>query len=83
MLCPHDLTNNYFRYTAKEVAQYIGLASFRNYGYYQITGDTTLDLFHSPMDQDTINQNRLLSIVDNRVHFYYEENINRRNKIWH
>jgi hypothetical protein len=83
MLRPHDLINNYFRYTPKEVAQYIGLASFRSYGYYSATGDASLDLFHSPVDQDTINQNKLLSIVDNRVHFFYEEDIKRRVKIWH
>ena len=83
MTKPHDLISNYFRYTPKEVAQYIGLASFRNYGEYTVTKDTTLDLFHSPVDQDNINQNRLLRIVDDRIHFYYEEDIPRRNKIWH
>jgi hypothetical protein len=83
MLRPYDLINNYFRWTPKEAAQYIGLASFRNYASYRVTGDTTLDLFHSPVDQDNIKQNRLLRIKDDRIHFYYEEDINRRNKLWH
>jgi len=83
MLNPHELIKYAFKYTPKEVAQYIGLASFRNYSYYRVTGDRSLDLFHSPVDQDTINQNRLLRIVDGRVHFYYEEDAKRRNRIWH
>jgi hypothetical protein len=83
MLNPHELIIYAFKWTPKEVAQYIGLASFRNYSDYVVTGDKSLDLFHSPVDQDTINNNRLLRIVDGRVLFYYEEDIKRRNKIWH
>ena len=83
MLNPYELINYAFKYTPKEVAQYIGLASFRNYSEYRVTGDKSLDLFHSPVDQDTIQQNRLLRIVGDRVHFYYEVDTNRRNKIWH
>ena len=83
MIKPHDLISNYFRYTPKEAAQYIGLASRRNYGEYTVSQNKTLDLFHSPVNQDIINQNRLLRIVDDKIHFYYEEDISRRNKIWH
>lgn len=83
MLNPHELITNSFRWTPREVAEYIGLASFRNYSEYKLTGDKSLDLFHSPVDQDTIQQNRLLRIVDGRVHFYYEEDIRRRKQIWH
>ena len=83
MLNPHELIKYAFRYTPKEVAQYIGLASYRNYSEYSVTGDKSLDLFHSPVDQDTINQNRLLRIVGDRVHFYFEEDIKGRKKIWH
>lgn len=80
---PDELIDNAFRWTRKEVAEYIGLASFRNYSNYSFTGDKTLDLFHSPVDQDTINNNRLLRIKDGRIYFYYEEDKARRNKIWH
>ncbi len=83
MLNPHELILNEFRYTPKEVAQYIALASYRSYNTYILTGHTSLDLFHSPMTEDAINNNRLLRIKDNRIHFYYEEVISRRNKIWH
>lgn len=83
MLNPYELLKYAFKYTPKEVAQYIGLASFRNYSEYSVTGDKSLDLFHSPVDQDTINQNRLLRILDGRIYFYYEEDTKRRNRIWH
>ena len=83
MLNPHELICNYFRWNPKEIAEYIGLASFRNYSEYLITGDKTLDLFHSPVDQDTINNNRLLRIQNGRIYFYYEEAPNRRIKLWH
>ncbi len=80
---PYELIKYAFKWRPLEVAQYIGLASFRSYSDYSVTGDLSLDLFHSPVDQDTIKQNRLLRIVDGRVYFYYEEDIKRRNKIWH
>lgn len=83
MLNPHELIQNSFRWKPIEIAQYIGLASYRNYSEYAVNNDATLDLFHSPVDQDKINQNRLLRIVNNRIHFYYEEDPKRRNRIWH
>lgn len=78
-----ELLFNYFRWTNKEIAQYVGLASLRSYAHYLVAGDRTLDLFHTSVSEDIINKNRLLRIVKGRVHFYYEEVPNRRNKIWH
>jgi hypothetical protein len=82
MLNPTELMNNTFRWKPKEIAQYIGLAALRNYGNYKATGDTTLDLFHSPVDEHTINNNRLLRIQNGKVHFYYEEEPKRRKLLW-
>lgn len=82
MVNPWELINNSFRWKSIEVAQYIALASYRNYSEYAITRDTTLDLFHSPVDTTTINNNRLLRIVDGKIHFYYEEDMKRRNILW-
>jgi hypothetical protein len=62
-----------FFYRPKEIAEYVALASFRNYAYYATTGDTSLDLLHSPVRQDIITNNRLLSIENDRVRFKYEE----------
>ena len=82
LLNPTELLLYAFKYTYKEVAQYIGLASYRNYSHYTVTGDKSLDLFHSPVDQDTIEKNRLLRVKKGRIYFYYEEDINRRILIW-
>lgn len=83
LLDPVSLSTNSFRYSPKEIAQYIALASFRNYAYYRATKDASLELLHSPMSEDNINQNSLLRIRDGRVYFYYEESIKRRNNLWH
>lgn len=83
MLNPFELLDYSFKWKPKEVAEYIGLASFRSYSDYSVSGDKSLDLFHSPVDQDIINNNRLLRILKDRIYFYYEEDISRRNKIWH
>jgi hypothetical protein len=73
LLNPHTLLSEKHKYTPKEVAQYIGLASFRNYAYYCSTKDATLDLLHSPVSEDIIKQNRLLRIENGRIHFLYEK----------
>lgn len=77
-----ELLDNAFRYSNKEIAQYVAIASYRNYAHYELTGDASLDLLHSPAEQDTINKNRLLRIIDDKVYFKYEEDT-RRNEIWH
>lgn len=73
LLNPKELIESDYFYKAKEIADYIGLASFRNYSYYATTGDASLDLLHSPVEQDIINKNRLLSIENGRVLFKFEE----------
>ena len=83
MLNPQELLRAAFKYTYKEVAQYICLASYRNYGHYTVTGQKHLDLLHSPVSEDIINNNRLLCVKDKRIYFYYEEVIHRRNTLWH
>lgn len=75
---PYRLWTEKHRYTDKEVAEYIGLASYRSYAYYSATRDTTLDLFHSPLKESTIKSNRLLRIENGRVHFLYEKSFRRK-----
>ena len=70
---PHALLVHRNKWRDKEIADYIGLASFRNTGEYLATGKITLDLSHSPMGQDAINNNRLLRIVRDEIHFLYED----------
>jgi hypothetical protein len=62
----------------KEIADYIGLASLRKYSEYLTTNDAGLDILHSPLSEEQIKQNRLLSIENGRIRFKYEEATNRR-----
>ena len=73
------LIEEQFFYTAKEIAEYVALASFRNYSHYALTGDTGLDLLHSPVRQDIITNNRLLSIENGRILFKFEEVTKEKN----
>ena len=73
LLHPDYLLSHRNKYKDKEIADYIGLASFRNLGEYKATGKLTLDLAHSPIGQDIINNNRLLRIDRGEIHFLYED----------
>lgn len=73
LLYPGKLLTERYKWRDKELASYIGLASFRSLGEYYATGKLTLDLAHSPIGIDAINKNRLLRIEDNQIHFYYED----------
>jgi hypothetical protein len=61
------------RYSDSELVQYAGIASLRNYFEYQKTKDTTLDLLHFTGNEDSIKNNRLLRIENDRIHFKFEE----------
>lgn len=73
LLNPKDLLEKGRAFSDKEVAEYVGVASFRNSYEYAKTKDTTLDLIFCQVSEDTINQNRLLDIRDGKIHFKYEE----------
>ena len=73
LLNPKELLNIGRSFSDKEVAEYAGVASFRNYAEFLQTKDTTLDLLMCPISEDTINKNRLLEIKNNRIHFMFEE----------
>ncbi len=77
---PRPLLEERHKWRDKELANYIGLASFRNLGEYNATGKVTLDLVHSPIEQDAINNNRLLRVDGDNIHFYYEDYTKEKNK---
>ena len=56
-----------------EIAHYIGLASLRSYPEYETVGTLSLDLLACQGKENIINNNSLLYIEDDRVHFRYEE----------
>ena len=62
-------------FSDKEVAEYVGVASFRNSFEYAKTKDTTLDLIFCQVSEDIITKNRLLDIRDGKIHFKYEETL--------
>lgn len=70
---PRELLANDYFYKPVEIAEYVALASYRNYSLYAAFGETSLDLLHSPVGQDIIIKNRLLSIKDDKILFRYEE----------
>lgn len=70
---PYALLVYQYKWRDKELADYIGLASFRNVGEYLATGKLTLDLSHSPIGKDAINNNKLLRIDRGEIHFLYED----------
>lgn len=73
LLHPEKLLEFSHCYTTKEMAEYLALASYRNYSEYLMSGDCTLKLTTSPVSQTKINSNRLLQIKDGKVHFLFEE----------
>jgi hypothetical protein len=77
ILNPQDLLERGRAFSDREVVEYAGVASFRNYHEYVNTKDTTLDFLMSPISEGIINNNRLLELKDGRVHFMFEETMEK------
>lgn len=73
MLNADTLLKEQKRWTAKEVAQYIQVASYRSFSDYKITGNLRLKTYLCPLPLDTISKNRLLIIDNDEIIFVYEE----------
>ncbi len=74
LLNPRQLLAERKNYSNKEAAEYIAVASYRNYFNYNRTGETTLELIHLPVDTTIVNRNRMLRIENGLVHFLFEDN---------
>lgn len=70
---PQELLFYSFKYTHKEIIDYIALASFRSLAEYRIYNTLTLDLYASPIDLTLQQQNRLLIIENSKIYFLYEK----------
>ena len=77
ILNPQDLLERGRAFSDREVVEYAGVASFRNYHEYVNTKDTTLDFLMSPISEGIITNNRLLELKDGRVHFLFEETMEK------
>ena len=78
LLNPRQLLAERKNYSNKEAAEYIAVASYRNYFNYKQTGKTPLELIHLPVETTIVNRNRLLRIDNGLVHFLFEDNANWR-----
>ena len=74
LLNPRQLLAERKYYSNKEAAEYVAVASYRNYFNYNQTGKTTLELIHLPVETTIVNRNRLLRIENGLVHFLFEDN---------
>ena len=74
LLNPRELLAKRQYYSNKEAAEYIAVASYRNYFNYNRTGETTLELIHLPVETTIVNRNRMLRIENGLVHFLFEDN---------
>ena len=80
---PKPLLIQRSRYSDREIAQYAGIASLRNYFDYQSKKDTTLDLLFFTGKQDILTNNRLLQVKNGRIHFLFEEITANKELKWH
>ena len=78
LLNPRQLLAERKNYSNKEAAEYVAVASYRNFFNYKQTGKTTLELIHLPVETTIVNRNRLLRIDNGLVHFLFEDNANWR-----
>jgi len=71
---PDVLLYNAFRYSRRDIAIYLAFASMRSLGEYFASGDITLDLLEMPIDPfQHLENDRLLYMKDDKLHFLYEE----------
>ena len=73
LLNPEKLLAERTKYTNQECAEYVGIASYRNYMDYQTTGDSSLQLINLPFLEEVFNNNRLLTMKDGIIHFKFED----------
>lgn len=70
---PERLLYNGYKYSHKDIAAYVAVASLRPLADYHAYGKVTLDTLHAPEDiLQYIETNSLLSIEDGEIHFLYE-----------
>ena len=76
LINPEKLLTERSKYTNREAAEYVAVASYRNYLEYNKTGDTRLHLIDFPLFEEIINNNRLLHMKNGTIRFKFEEALN-------
>lgn len=57
----------------EKLAEYVALASFRNYNQYRVTKQATLSIYECPVSLDSLQNNKLLTIQNDQIYFCWEE----------
>ena len=70
---PDVLLYNAYKHSYSEIGQYLALASLRPYVDYVTTGELTLDLAVCEVPVELFNDNSLLRVENDKIHFLYEE----------
>ncbi len=70
---PKKLLTERKNYTNRECAEYVGVASYRNYNHYMQTGDTSLELIDLPFLAEVFDNNRLLTMDRGILFFKFED----------
>lgn len=73
LLHPEKILSNRSKFDDRELAQYVALASFRSFAEYQATTKRSLNLLLAPVPAVLIDNNRLLSRIEDDVFFCWEE----------
>jgi len=80
---PDVLLYNAFRYSRRDISIYLAFASMRSLGEYFASGNITLDLLEMPLDPfQHLEDDRLLYVEDDKLHFLYEE-VPQEKTQWH
>lgn len=80
---PDVLLYNAFRHSRRDISIYLAFASMRSLGGYFASGDITLDLLEMPIDPfQHLEDDRLLYMEDDKLHFLYEE-VPQEKTQWH
>lgn len=68
------ITNNPYRLSNQQLAEYLGILSFRNYANYKFTRDSGLSLEMIPpwIPRDVLQNNPLIEIKSNKIIFNEE-----------
>ena len=72
LLQPERLLNAFLTGNQVDAANYLMLASYRNYADFKVTGDCTLPLKYVTIPQTKLETNSLIDIKGNAIHFLLE-----------
>lgn len=73
LLKPRALYEAFKHANQVDAANYLMLASYRNYAHYQVTGDLSLPCKYVNIPIDRLKQNSLITIRDTNIHFLLEK----------